>query len=422
VRVYHFSEQGYPHAWGEQTDSLRVTFPNRHCDPRLAADVLNQRLDEWVLCDELGLNIMVNEHHSSATCLSASATIPLAMLARQTRRARLLGLGFPISMRPDPIRLAEELAYIDVVSRGRLDIGFPKGAPYEVSPTNANPVKITERYWDSHDLVLKALSHHDGPFSWESEFHHFRQVNIWPRPYQQPHPPVFVTGGSIGTAVGVAERGHTFVTILGGWNAVKLFDAYRIRALEVGRPFPGVDRFGYCALMGIGETEQEGHRRLHDVAGYFRTTSIVGEAFMNPPGYMPATANAAWLKRNQTRGRAGAHFPASKRDGTRLNIGSGAGTGLGVSAQDMVDAAVAFSGTPDQVYDQIVEFLAHAGGAGNLMIMGQGGDLSHEDTTANLTLFAKEVLPRLQELDQSEFVARARERVDSERSAAMASA
>lgn len=412
MHVYHFSEQPYHAVWEIETDSLRVTLPNRLCDPAIASRTINERLDEWVLCDELGLDIMVNEHHSSATCLSASATIPLAMLARQTRRARLLGLGFPVAMRPDPVRLAEEIAYIDVVSGGRLDIGFPKGAPYEVSPTNANPVKITERYWDAHDLVLRALSHQDGPFSWESEWHHYRQVNIWPRPYQDPHPPVFVTGGSPGTARSVGERGHVLVTILGGWNAQKLYDIYRRRAVEVGREFPGVDRFGYCALLGVGATEAEGQRRLNEIAGYFRTTSIVGEAFMNPPGYMPPAANAEWLKRNQTRGRAGAHFPAMTRDGRRLNIGSGAGTGLGVTAAEMVDAAIGFAGTPDQVYDQIVAFLEHSGGIGNLMLMGQGGELSHADAQANLTLFAREVLPRLQELDQSEFRARARERVE----------
>jgi alkanesulfonate monooxygenase SsuD/methylene tetrahydromethanopterin reductase-like flavin-dependent oxidoreductase (luciferase family) len=420
MRVYHFSEQAYDAAFGIDTDSLRVTLPNRHCDPKVASRILNERLDEWVLCDELGLNIMVNEHHSSATCLSASATIPLAMLARQTKRARLLASGFPIALRTDPVRLAEEIAYIDVVSGGRLDIGFPKGSPYDVAPTNSNPSRLSQRYWDAHDLVLKALSEHDGPFNWESEWYHYRQVNIWPRPYQDPHPPVYVTGGSIGTARSVAERGHTLITILGGWQAQQLFDTYRTRSIEVGRGYPDLDRFAYCALVGVGETQEEGYRRLYEIAGYFRTTSLVGEAFMNPPGYMPAQANAAWLKRNQSRGRAGQHFPATTRDGRRLNIGSGAGDGLGVTPAEMVDAAVAFAGTPDQVYEQIVDFARHSGGVGQLMMMGQGGSLSHAETEANLTIFAREVLPRLQELDQSEFVAHARERVEAQMSTAQA--
>ncbi len=411
--VYHFSEQPYHAAWEQagEVDSLRVTFPNEHCDPRVAADLVNERLDEWVLCDELGLNIMINEHHSSATCLSNSAMVPIAMLARQTKRARLLALGHPIANRPDPVRLAEEVAYIDVVSRGRVELGFVKGAPYEISPANANPVKISARFWDAHDLILKALTTHDGPFNWESEFYDYRQVNIWPRPYQQPRPEVWVTGGSFGTATDVAERGHRFATILGGWNAQKLFDAYRARRLAHGHDFPAPDRFAYCALVGVGRTEAEGHRRAEQVAGYFRTTSIVGEAFVNPPGYMPPQGNAQWLKKNQTRGRAGSHFPVTTRDGRLLRIGSGHGSGDGVGPADLVDAGIAFTGTPDQVYDQIVELDEHVGGIGNLLIMAHGGDMSHADAVDNLTLFATEVLPRLRERDQSRAVTAAMERV-----------
>lgn len=415
MNVYHFSEQPYHAAWDAagEVDSLRVTLPNSYCDPATASALINDRLDEWVLCDELGLNIMVNEHHSSATCLSASATITLAMLARQTKRARLLGLGFPIAMRPDPIRLAEEIAYIDVVSRGRLDVGFVKGAPYEVSPANANPVRISERFWDSHDLILKALTTHDGPFSWESEWHHFRQVNIWPRPYQQPRPNVWVSAGSIGTAIQVGRRGHTLATILGGWNARKVFDAYRRSALEAGLGVPAPDRFAYCALVGVGDTEAEGHRRLDQVAGYLRSTSIVGEAFVNPPGYMPPQGNAEWLKRNQTRGRAGKHFPVTTRDGRVLKVGSGHGTGDGVTPADLVDAAVAFAGTPDQVYEQIVELNDHVGGMDNLILMGQGGDMPRAEAEKNLTLFATEVLPRLAALDNSQLAADAAEQLQA---------
>jgi alkanesulfonate monooxygenase SsuD/methylene tetrahydromethanopterin reductase-like flavin-dependent oxidoreductase (luciferase family) len=407
MRVYQFSEQPYPAAWAADGDieSLRVTLPNSYCDPEVASQLINDRLAEWVLCDELGLDIIVNEHHSSATSLSPSPTTTLGMLAVLTKRARLLACGFAVANRTEPIRLAEEIAYIDVVSRGRLDVGLVKGSPYDIAPANANPVRITERFWDTHDLVVEALTNHDGPFSWESEFHQYRQVNIWPRPFQQPRPPIFVTGGSVDTARAVGERGHTLITILGGWNAKKVFDAYRERAAEVGQPDTTPRNFGYCALVGVGETEAEGHRRLNEIAGYFRTTSIVAEPFVNPPGYMSAAGNVAWLKRNQTRGRAGAHFPATTRDGRVLKIGSGAGTGLGVTPQEMVDAAIAFAGTPEQVAEQIAELNEHLGGFGTLVMMGQGGELSHEDTLENLTLFGNEVLPRLQSLNTSAAVA-----------------
>jgi alkanesulfonate monooxygenase SsuD/methylene tetrahydromethanopterin reductase-like flavin-dependent oxidoreductase (luciferase family) len=400
MRVYQFSEQPYHLAWevAKDSGSLRVTLPNRICEPEVASRLINERLDEWALCDELGLNIIVNEHHASATSVSPSPIVTLAMLAMRTKRARLLALGHPLANRLEPIRLAEEIAYIDVVSQGRVDIGLVKGSPYDIAPANSNPVKITERFWDTHDLIVEALTNHDGPFSWESEFHEFRQVNIWPRPYQQPRPRIFVTGGSPETAAAVGKRGHTLVTILGGWNASKIFDVYRENAAEAGIE-TGPDHFGYCALIGVGETEEQGLRRLDQIAGYFRTTSIVAEPFINPPGYMSAKGNAAWLKKNQTRGRAGNHFPATTRDGRVLKIGSGAGHGIGVTPKDMIEAAIGFGGTPEQVAEQIAEFHDHVGGFGTLIMMGHGGDLSHQETKANLTLMGTEVLPKLQGLN-----------------------
>src|SRR5262249_4327483 len=155
---YHFSEQPYPEAWELGLDSLRNTIPNALCDPRKAADIYHQRLDEWCYCDELGINIVLNEHHTSATCLSASPTVPTvpaAILARQTRNVKIMPLGFQIANRPDPVRVAEELAMIDVISRGRLVIGMVKGAPYELSPANSNPGRYMERFWEGHDLILK---------------------------------------------------------------------------------------------------------------------------------------------------------------------------------------------------------------------------------------------------------------------------
>ena len=70
------------------------------------------------------------------------------------------------------------------------------------------------------------------------------------------------------------------------------------------------------------------------------------------------------------------------------------------SVQDLIDAGVLFCGTPDQVYRQIVDFCEYCGGMGNLLMMGHAGFLTHEDTVDNLTLFAKEVFPRLKEYKQ----------------------
>ena len=112
MRVFYFSEMAYDPAWnaGMASGSMRVNFPNSHFDPNDGHKLLNRFLDEFALCDEVGLDIMVNEHHSTATCMTASAPLALAVIARETKRCRLLSLGSPIANRPDPVRVAEEMA------------------------------------------------------------------------------------------------------------------------------------------------------------------------------------------------------------------------------------------------------------------------------------------------------------------------
>src|ERR1700732_2364014 len=85
MQVWHFSEMAYHPAWPELGESYRVIIPSRLYDPKAGADLYHRYLDEWALCDELGINIMTNEHHAT----------------RQTppRRADRAGLG---GARPGP--------------------------------------------------------------------------------------------------------------------------------------------------------------------------------------------------------------------------------------------------------------------------------------------------------------------------------
>ena len=207
MKVWHFSEMAYHPAWPELGDLAAHVIPSRLFDPKVGADLYHRYLDEWALCDELGINIMTNEHHATATCADSVCTIPMAILARETKKVRLLALGMPIGNRNDPIRVAEEYSMLDVISRGRIEMGFVKGVPFEISPANTNPADLMERFWEAHDLILKAMTSHDGPFNWEGTHFHYRPVNVWPRPWQQPHPPVWMPVGSPGSAMEAAERG-----------------------------------------------------------------------------------------------------------------------------------------------------------------------------------------------------------------------
>jgi alkanesulfonate monooxygenase SsuD/methylene tetrahydromethanopterin reductase-like flavin-dependent oxidoreductase (luciferase family) len=295
-------------------------------------------------------------------------------------------LGYPIGHRLDPLRAAEELATIDVLSRGRLDMGFIKGVPYEFPVSNQNPVGTMERFWEAHDFILKAMTSHDAPFNWESETFHYRHVNLWPRPYQAPHPPVWSTTGSKTNARTLGEKGYVMATLGTGFATRPLFDAYREGYMANGRPAPAADRFAYLALVAVASDEATARARAEVVASYLRSSGIVAPQFRNPPGYLSIEDNMRIL-RGEKRQRS------MTKDGRFIDM-------HGASVQDLIDAGIMFAGTPDQVYGQIVAFCEYCGGMGNLIMMGHAGPMSHEDTVDNLTLFANEVLPRLKAYEQ----------------------
>jgi alkanesulfonate monooxygenase SsuD/methylene tetrahydromethanopterin reductase-like flavin-dependent oxidoreductase (luciferase family) len=387
MRVYHFTEQCYPPAWDHPHGYLRVDLPNGAMDPMIAADLYHRYYDEWLLADELGLDVMLNEHHQTATCMSSTSIVGLSVLARETKKARILVLGYPIGHRTDPLRCAEELSAIDVISRGRLDMGFVKGVPYEFPCSNQNPVGVMDRFWESHDFIIKAMTSHGAPFNWESEHFNYRQVNIWPRPWQQPHPPVWSTTASKGNARVLGERGYVIAVLGSGYATKAIYDSYREGyASKRNGAQPGPDRFAYLALFATAHNETEARKRGEMVAGYLRTGGNVYAPFKNPPGYLSVDDNVRLMK-GMTPDRS------FTKDGRVINMRD-------CSLQDLIDSVLMVCGTPDQCFNQIKDFVEYTGGMGNLLVMAQAGYLDHNDTCDSLKLLAKEIMPRLQDLKQ----------------------
>src|SRR5690348_3884707 len=255
-------------------DPVRASLPNRYCDPKIAADLFHECLDEHLLCDDLGVNVVSIEHHSGINSLYGASPMILGILARQTKKVRILSLGTLITIRPDPVRIAEEYATADVISRGRLEIGFVKSGDSEMVSGNANPVGYVDRFWEAIDLIQKTLTSHDGPFSWEGKHYTHRHVNIWPPPLQRPHPPMWAATGDPETSAELGRRGMVNALVLRGPEASKrAFDTYRTARREAGLPEPGTDRFAYAALCYIGDTDEEG-LRVGSKTLWFLNTSL----------------------------------------------------------------------------------------------------------------------------------------------------
>ncbi len=378
LKTWFFTEDCYPDLPPQDHwDSIRVELPNYLCDPENASRLYNQYLDLWCACDELGLEIMLNEHHQTATCMVPAAPIMLGILARQTEKSRLLILGNPLPNRTQPIRVAEEMAMVDVISKGRVEVGFVRSVPYEAAAANILPHQGSERLWESHDLILKAWTSHDGPFNFEGKWFHHRQVNIWPRPYQQPHPPVWITTGSASSTAPVAQHKHIAAVFLAGYGRVRpIFDAYRANYLKMHGEHAPLDRLAYCGLIYVGENQREAEKGANHLMWYLQANKV-SEPWKNPPGYHPPPVSANIMK--------GAHV-------------SGSGAAYSTDLGEHLRRGNVFAGTPDQVFDQIKRFWDYSGGFGHMLMMGQAGHMSADATLKSMTLYNNEVYPRLKEL------------------------
>ena len=377
MKFYHFSETPYPILPPLETlAGVRVDLPNSHYDPVKGADLFHQRLDEWCLCDDLGINIMLNEHHQTPTCVVPNIVVTASALARQTKKVRILELGNPIANRRDPVRVAEETAMVDVLSRGRLECGFVRGVPMEIAPSNNNPTQSQARFWEAHDLIKKAWTSHDGPFRWEGKYFHYRAVNIWPRPYQQPHPPIWITTSTLDNATEIGRHGYVCATFLVGSERAKaIFDAYRKGYRETFGRDPGIDRFAYLGFAHVADTDEAAREPAKKLLWYMEAGKQAPQ-WNAPPGYMPAEAMVALQ---------GAPRTAQFR---KLDVDFQIGFGN------------FFMGSPDTVAKQIQTFNEQVGGVGHLLLMGQAGHMTHGETESHLKLFAKNVVPQVEGLGQ----------------------
>src|SRR5262245_33004846 len=378
------------------TDSVRASLPNRYCDPKVAADMFEEVIDEFLLCDDLGMNVLAVEHHAGINSLLGANPLLVGILARQTRQVRILSLGTLISLRNDPVRVAEEYATADVISRGRLEIGFVKSGGSEMASNNANPVNNIERYWEAIDLIKKALSHQDGPFSWEGKHFTHRHVNIWPRPWQQPHPRMWAATGDPETASEVGRRGMVNVLVLRGPEGTKrAWAAYRQARAEAGLPPVSSDHFGYAALLYVGDTHEEGVRIGSKLMWFLNTSLKSAPQYSKflpgtvPPQFAPGAYRTAPKPGTRANGAAGKTVASASENAAAL---------VSMTAEQAMQAGILFAGSPDTVYKQIMDFADNVGPFGHLVMVGRSGPMTHAEAEKGIKLFAREVLPRLKEI------------------------
>ena len=173
---------------------LPVQLGKSFVDPAAAAQTYAEHLDAWEEMERAGFDgVGINEHHSTPFGLMNSPNLLAAAAAQRTRRMQILIYGNLLPLH-DPLRLAEELAMLDCLSNGRLIAGVARGAQREYRAYNVAMAESRARFDECFEIMKRAWT--EESFSYEGQFHSYRDVAIWPRPVQQPHPPIWlpVTG------------------------------------------------------------------------------------------------------------------------------------------------------------------------------------------------------------------------------------
>jgi alkanesulfonate monooxygenase SsuD/methylene tetrahydromethanopterin reductase-like flavin-dependent oxidoreductase (luciferase family) len=377
VKFVFFHLMPYPNLpddFDERFSSPSLTFPNRYFDPQLGNQLYHRYLDELEHADQLGFDgIAVNEHHQTAYGLMPSPNIMAAALARRTERAQIMVLGNAIGIRGNPLRVAEEIAMLDHLTNGRLVSGFVRGIGWEYFAHSINPTRSRDRFDEAHDLIIKAWTSTE-LFQWISPNYEFRYVNIWPRPLQQPHPPIYIPGaGSTETMRFVAQHRYTYMSVYAPTPVVaRWFNGYRTAAEEFGyRADP--DKIGLSVPVYVAETDERAHAEARPLLMWlFHKGLKQGPEIMFPPGYMSASSMRGLLMADMK------PFPE-------------------LTYEEILANGMAVVGSPDTVTARFRE-LHDELGFGQVIGLFAIGPITHKQTTTSMELFAANVIPALRPL------------------------
>ena len=377
-----------PDDFRDKHPSVWVDIHSSLFDPRRAHHMYNDFMDELEFAAECGFDaVCVNEHHSNGYGLMPSPNLIASSLARRTSDASLCVLGSSLALHNPPTRVAEEFAMIDVISGGRLIAGFPVGSPMDTCfAYGQNPSLLRERYHEAHDLVVRAWTEQD-TFAFNGRFNQQRYVNIWPRPIQKPHPPIWVPGGgSVETWQWCAEMDYVYcylsyygykagqATMSGFWNEMARLGKDR-------NPY----RAGFLQFVGVAETREEAYRLYREPAEYFYGRCLhVDPRFAGPPGYATEETQRRGIQSQV------ALAAQTSRYESKFQM-------LAREMDAIVDKGYVIIGSPDEVAAQLREVATDLN-VGHLMLLLQFGNMSKDLAEYNTRLFAERVMPQLRDV------------------------
>jgi len=397
MKFHWFAEVTYPHLpadFRERYRSAWVTPPAHLIDPLKAGETYRMFIRLMQIADQVGFDgLTVNEHHQTVIAMTPSPNLLAASLATTTRNAAITIVGNSLALYNPPTRIAEEYAYIDCLSGGRLAAGFVLGTPMDsVFAYGMPPIEVRARFEEARQLILKAWSEPE-PFIFNGKYNKLRYVNIWPRPVQK-RIPIWVPGGggSIETWDLVNQHDYCYghLSFSGLYSSKPLVDAFWEYIDHKGGNL-NPHRMAFTQIICMANTEAEAEKNYYEAVRYFHRNSAPGN-FGNPPGYttirsMKASAGQVSLGRSKL----------TPEDRIRASRGE-------MSFWEYDDKGYIIAGPPQRVRQRLRELITDLR-IGQLIATPHMGNLAEEVAAENTRMFGYEVAPYLRDLwaDQPDY-------------------
>jgi natural product biosynthesis luciferase-like monooxygenase protein len=321
-------------------------------------------IDFMASSEELGFDaVWANEHHFHAYGGHIpSPPVFLAALAQRTKRVRL-GTSIIVMPLHNPIEIAEQIAMVDLMSGGRVEFGIGRGFVMHDHETFGVPMDQAQaRNTEGLEVVLKAWS--GQPFSYNGQHYHFENLTVWPKPEQEPHPPVWMA---------CSNNPDSFA-----WTAQQ---GYKLLTLAYLKPLP---KLGELTTIYRDNWAASGRNPVDcEVGTHYQVVLDESGAKARKRAEQALTRYAGLLR--ESIGQAKDVNAALKHSASE-----------GIEVDKLVDEGRLAAGTPDE----IVAMLERAQDELGVTIVDCSfmfGGITYEEADRSIRLFASEVMPRLRQ-------------------------
>ena len=360
--------------------------------------VLQETMEQCILADEVGFDYLWFVEHHFLTGFSASPCPDLiyAALSQRTKQIRL-GLGVVILPYHHPNRVAERVAMLDHLSEGRVDFGTGRSAPYELTGMGIDPRDSREMWEESLAMVPKIWG--SDKFSYEGKFWQVPERQILPKPYQNPHPPMWVAALQPSTYDIAADKGIGVLAF--GSSAPSSLEpyvrAYKERVKHANPVGAFINDNWASSTLGIclqddAEAKRLGAQSLKNFFGpdrpYVQGQKDIYAQLLERWGGVPDHLQANFSRYVALEGE-------TEDKENILDYSGGAAIANKIwdelDAETLCERAVVIAGNPDSCIEALKKH--EATGIDQMMIMMQTETIPHEKVMESIELFGKYVIP-----------------------------